>query len=157
MPPYPFVLDDSDPTEVPLEERWFALPQLYFTCYLRPRDHGRSPTGCRTFGEDNIAVQLMFYSTFEVLDLPGSGSMETRSVVNSEVVLALSNAHPLWAPSQMCWGQCPGCPCFSQETLSRPSSTVSVTCSAGPYPKCAGVSALVSQWKLYADNPALFP
>ena len=28
-----------------------------------------------------MAVQLMFYSTFEVLDLPSSGLMETRGVV----------------------------------------------------------------------------
>ena len=33
------------------------------------------------YGEDDIAVQLMFYSTFEVLDLPGSGPMETCRVV----------------------------------------------------------------------------
>ena len=33
----------NDPTDVLLEECWFAPPQLYFTCYLRPRD-GRSVT-----------------------------------------------------------------------------------------------------------------
>ena len=48
--PYSFVLDD--PTDVPLEECWFA-PQLYFNCYLRPRN-GRSPTGRRAYGEDDI-------------------------------------------------------------------------------------------------------
>ena len=82
MPPYPFVLDD--PTDVPLEECLFALPQLYFTCYLRPRARtrdGRSPTGRRTYVVDDIAVQSMFYSTFEALDLPGSTSMETCHVV----------------------------------------------------------------------------
>ena len=31
--------------------------------------------------EDGLAVQLMFYSTFEVLDLPGSGPMESRGIV----------------------------------------------------------------------------
>ena len=71
-------LDDS--TYVLLEECWFALPQLFFTCYLRPRD-GNSQAGRCTYGEDDIQVQLMFYSTFEVLDLPGSGLMETRHVV----------------------------------------------------------------------------
>ena len=78
VPPYPFVPDD--PTDVPPEECWLARPQLCFTCHLRPRDGG-SPTGRRTYGEDDIQVQWMFDSTFEVLDLPGSGPMETRRVV----------------------------------------------------------------------------
>ena len=46
-PPFPIVLED--PMDIPLEECWFALPQLYFTCYLRPRD-GRSPTGSSAYG-----------------------------------------------------------------------------------------------------------
>ena len=43
----------------------------------------RSPTDCSTYGEDDIQVQLTFYSTFEVLDLPCSGlmEMETRCIV----------------------------------------------------------------------------
>ena len=80
VPPYPFVQDCDNPTDVPPEECWFARPQLYLTCYLRPRD-GRSPTGRRTYGEDDIQVQLMFYITFGVLDLPCSGLMETHRVV----------------------------------------------------------------------------
>ena len=40
VPPHPFVLDD--PSEVPLEECWMALPQLFFTCFLRPVG-GRPP------------------------------------------------------------------------------------------------------------------
>ena len=39
------------------------------------------PTGRRTYGKDDIQVQLMLYSTFEVLDLLRSGLMETRRVV----------------------------------------------------------------------------
>ena len=76
MPPYPSVLDD--PSEVPLGECWFALPQIYFTCYLGPRD-GRLPTGRRKYGEDDIQIQLV-YSTFEVLDLPGSGLIEPAAL-----------------------------------------------------------------------------
>ena len=63
MPPYPFVLDDL--TDVPLEECWFAWPQLYFTCYLRSRD-GRFPKGCSTYGKDDAAVQLTLYSACPV-------------------------------------------------------------------------------------------
>ena len=100
VPPYLFVLDD--PTDVPLEESWFAWPQLCFTCYhLRSRD-GKSPIGCRTYGEDDIAVQMMFYSFFEVLDLPCSGPMETSS--RCEVVKDLSNAHSPCGPRLKCAG-----------------------------------------------------
>ena len=53
---------------------------IHFTSCLRPRDGG-SPTGRHTYGEDDIQVQLMRYSTFKVLDLPCSGPMETRCVV----------------------------------------------------------------------------
>ena len=66
---------------------WLTRPQLYFTCCLRPRDGG-SPTGRRPYGKDDIQVQLMLYSTFEMLDLPGSGPTETHRIV-SGVVLAL--------------------------------------------------------------------
>ena len=56
----------------------FHLP--FETQGINGRD-GRSPTGRRTYGQDDIAVQLMFYSTFEMLDRPGSGPMETLRVV----------------------------------------------------------------------------
>ncbi len=34
----------------------------------------------RTYGEDDIQVALVIYSTFEQLDLPGSGPMDKRDV-----------------------------------------------------------------------------
>jgi len=54
-------------------------PQLFFTCHLRPTD-GRLPKARRTYGKDDIQVALVFYSTFEQLDLPGSGSMGKHDV-----------------------------------------------------------------------------
>ena len=80
VPPHPFVLDD--PSEVPLEECWMARPQLFFTCFLRPVD-GRPPKRAMdsdTYGPDDIRADLVLFSTFEDLDLPGSGPMETRGV-----------------------------------------------------------------------------
>ena len=55
--------------------------------------------------EDGLAVQLMFYSTFEVLDLPGSGPIETRRVVK----LYEPSPTPILyvGPFQMYWGECP--------------------------------------------------
>ena len=81
VPPYPFVLDD--PSEVPLEECWLVRPQLFFTCHLRPAG-GRPPKQANytvyTHGADDIRADLVFFSTFEDLDLPGSGPMQARGV-----------------------------------------------------------------------------
>ena len=80
VPPHPFVLPVDDPSEVPLEECWMARPQLFFTCFLRPVD-GRPPKRAMdTYGPDDIRADLVLFSTFEDLDLPGSGPMETRGV-----------------------------------------------------------------------------
>ena len=56
-------------------------PALFHLLLNGRSKDGRSPTGSSTYVEDDIQVQLMFYSTFEVLDLPSSGQMETRRVV----------------------------------------------------------------------------
>ena len=56
----------------------FASPQLYFTCHLRPAN-GRQPKARRTYGEDNIPVELVFFSTFEELALSGSDPMKSTS------------------------------------------------------------------------------
>jgi hypothetical protein len=78
VPPHPFVLED--PSEVPLEDCWIARPQLFFTCFLRPAD-GRPPKRTiDTYGPDDMRVDLVLFSTFEDLDLPGSGPMEARGV-----------------------------------------------------------------------------
>jgi hypothetical protein len=39
--PYPYCIKE-DHRNVPLEDCWYARPQLFFTCYLRPKD-GRLP------------------------------------------------------------------------------------------------------------------
>ena len=77
VPPYPFVLED--PSTVPFEEFRVVCPQLFFTCHLRPTD-GWLPKASSTYGEDDIQVALVFYSTFEQQDLPGSGRMDKRDV-----------------------------------------------------------------------------
>ena len=78
VPPYPYSVEES--SDVPLEKCWVARPQLFFTCYLRPRG-GRPPKRANyTYGADDIQVQLVFYSTFEPVVLPGSGPMDTTPV-----------------------------------------------------------------------------
>ena len=76
----PHLFVTGDPSEVPLEECWMASPQLFFTCFLRPVG-GRPPKRAKdTYGPDDIQEDLVLFSTFENLDLPGSGLMEARGV-----------------------------------------------------------------------------
>ena len=64
--------------------------------------------GRRTYGEDDIAVQLMFYSTFEKLVLPGSGPMETRRVVKlyKPSPIPILFVGPV-SNAMMCWDEWP--------------------------------------------------
>ena len=55
-----------------------CILQLFFTCFLRPVGGRRPKREMDTYGPDDIRVDLMFFSTFEDLDLPGSGPMESK-------------------------------------------------------------------------------
>ena len=82
--------------------------------------------GCQQAVTPCSKVQLIFYSTFEVLDLPGSGlTVSDEHSSRCEVVRALSNAHLLCGTRRQCAGT-------------------------------SAFDALVSQQKLYTDHPALF-
>ena len=76
-PRYHFVLED--PSDVPLGECWVTLPQLFLTCHLRSTD-GKQPKARHAYAEHDIRVVLVFYSTFEKLDLPCSGQIEKLDV-----------------------------------------------------------------------------
>ena len=80
VPPFPYCIEE-DRHAVPLEDCWYARPQLYFTCVLRPTN-GRLPKN-RTYkkGPDDIECTLVFFSTFEELTLPFKGPMEDAGVV----------------------------------------------------------------------------
>ncbi len=79
VPPYPYcIMIEEDRIDVPLEDCWYARPQLLFTCHLRPKD-GRLPKNpsYRT-GPDDLLFNLVFFSTFEELKLPIGGPWRTR-------------------------------------------------------------------------------
>ena len=79
IPPYPYCIEEV-PQDVPLEDCWYARPQLLFTCYLRPK-HGRAPKNpTYRYGPDDIHKHLVFFSTFEELKRPISGPMERAGV-----------------------------------------------------------------------------
>ena len=74
IPPYPFTLED--PPNVPLEDAWYARQQLFFKCWFRPMD-GRLPSqGNYTIGPDDFQMELVFFSTFEALQLPARSPMD---------------------------------------------------------------------------------
>jgi hypothetical protein len=67
--------------DVPLGDYWYAQPQLFFTCHLCPRD-GRLPKNqSHRTGLDDLLFNLVFFSTFEELQLPIKGPMEDAEVV----------------------------------------------------------------------------
>ena len=56
-------------------------PQLFFTCHLCPKDGRKPKTGKHKTGPDDVKVNLVFFSTFEELQLPIKGPMEDAGVV----------------------------------------------------------------------------
>ena len=80
MPPYPYCIEE-DRHDVPLEDCWYARPQLFFNCNLRPKD-GRQPKNpTYRYGPDGLSYYLVFFSTFEELTLPIKGPMEDAGVI----------------------------------------------------------------------------
>jgi len=74
IPPYPYTLED--PADVPLEDAWYARPQLFFSCWFRPADGRPSSQGNYTRGPDDFEMHLVFFSTFEELKLPARTAKE---------------------------------------------------------------------------------
>ena len=80
VPPYPYCIED-DTNDVPVEECWYARTQLFFTCHLRPTG-GRPPKNpSYRIGPDDLLFNLVFFSTFEELNLPIQGPMEDAGVL----------------------------------------------------------------------------
>ena len=46
VPPYPYCIEE-DRHDVPLEDCWYARPQLFFKCYLLPKN-GADPKTLHT-------------------------------------------------------------------------------------------------------------
>jgi hypothetical protein len=80
VPPYPYSIAE-DAADVPWEDMWYARAQLFFTCHLRPTG-GRQPKNpSYKIGPDDLLFNLVFFSTFEELDLPINGPMEGAAVL----------------------------------------------------------------------------
>ena len=76
VPPYPYCIEEDHRNVC-----WYARPQLFFTCYLRPKD-GRLPkNGNYRNGPDDLLYHLVFFNTFEELKLPIKGPMDDAGVI----------------------------------------------------------------------------
>ncbi len=64
VPPYPYCIE-KDHNEVALEDCWTALPQLFFSCYLRPMGRRMPKTGCHKTGPDDLRYNLVFFSMYK--------------------------------------------------------------------------------------------
>ncbi len=112
VPPYPYCIVE-DHHAVDLEDCWNALPQLSFSCHLRPTG-GRMPKDARhKIGPDDLRYDLVFFSTFEELTLPIKGPMEVAGVVKlyePSLTQCLYMAH-----ARNMVGRIPLMPCFLDE------------------------------------------
>ena len=80
VPPYPYSIAE-DKADVPWKDMWYARAQLFLTCHLRPTG-GRQPKNpSYKIGPDDLLFNLVFFSTFEELDLPIHGPMEATGVL----------------------------------------------------------------------------
>ena len=109
VPPYPYSIEE-DHHDVALEDCWASRPQLFFTCHLCPKDGRKPKTGKHKTGPDDIKVNLVFFSTFEELQLPIKGPMEDAGVVK---LYEPSPTPCLYvAPVENMVGRIPLIPCF---------------------------------------------
>ena len=78
VPPNPFTL--QDPLDVPIGDSFYSRPQLFFTCHVRPKDC-RQPTRTNYIHcPDDILLELLFFSTFQLLDLPNGASWSAETL-----------------------------------------------------------------------------
>ncbi len=78
--PYPYsITEDID--NVPFKDCWYARPQLFFQCHLRPTGGWLPKNPSYKIGPDDLLFNLVFFSTFEELNLPIHGPMDDAGVL----------------------------------------------------------------------------
>jgi hypothetical protein len=83
IPPHPFYIgerdDDYDVAESLFDpdSMWFVRPQLFFHCTLRPIG---SAVGRFNRSDEDIPLDLVFFSPFEELNLRTAGIMESKGI-----------------------------------------------------------------------------
>ena len=80
IPPYPYsITEDID--NVPFKDCCYARPQLFFQCHLRPTGGWLPKNQSYKIAPDDLLFNLVFFSTFEELNLPIHGPMEDAEVM----------------------------------------------------------------------------
>ncbi len=83
IPPHPFYIgecdDDSDVAEslFDLDSMWSVRPQLFFHCTLCPIG---TAAGRFNHSDEDILLDLVFFSPFEELRLRTAGIMESKGI-----------------------------------------------------------------------------
>ena len=83
IPPHPFYIGERDDNYdvadslFDPDSMWFVRPQLFFHCTLRPIG---AVTGRFNRSDDDIPLDLIFFSPFEVLGLRTAGIMESKGI-----------------------------------------------------------------------------
>ncbi len=80
VPPYPYSITE-DIEDVPFEDCWYAHTQLLFQCHLRPAGGQQPKNQSYKIGPDDLLFNLVFFSTFEELNLPMHGPMDDAGVL----------------------------------------------------------------------------
>ena len=73
---------EEDPHNTPLKNCWYARPQLFFKCALRPKDGRKPKNPSYRFGPDDLSYYLVFFNTFGELTLPITGPMEDAGAIS---------------------------------------------------------------------------
>ena len=127
VPPYLYCTEE-DRHDVPLEDCWYARPQLFFKCTLRPKD-GRQPKNpTYRYGPDGILYYLVFFSTFEELTLPIKGPMEDAGVIKLYEPSPTQCLYVAMAENMV--GRVPLIPLFLAGNSTPSCHQRSLTCSA---------------------------
>ena len=90
VPPYPYSIME-DHQDVPLEDCWYARPQLFLTYHLRPISGWLPKNGLFKICPDDLLYHLVFFNAFEELTLCGLETCRRRkadsNLIQSEVCL----------------------------------------------------------------------
>jgi hypothetical protein len=83
IPPHPFYIGERDDNYdvadslFDPDSMWIVCPQLFFHCTLRPIG---AVTGLFNPSDDDIQLELIFFSPFEELRLKAAGLMESKGI-----------------------------------------------------------------------------
>jgi len=148
LPPYPFSLEDPD--NMSIDDAWFAWPQLFFTCWLRPIDD--RPRLWSLWNINYEAPTMLRCNWYFSAPLRFWTCLHKGPWIMLQPICTSRSLpqHCLWLPATWCWAGCPSFPCSSMATL-LPQFT---TACAAPRPEEERVRTPDSQccWSTWQEG-----